>query len=297
MNRKEVFVIVGPTAVGKTQAAISLARQFGTEIISADSRQCYRELNIGVARPSPLQLDAVPHHFIASHSIHLPLTAAGYERQALEKSAELFALHDRLVVTGGTGLYLQAFLEGLDEMPAIPPSIREEIMRDYETGGLEWLQEEIKNADPGFFAEGEIQNPQRMMRALEVVRGTGRSILDYRGKPKKGRSFTVRKYGLYLSKDELMRNIRARTSDMLGDGLLEEVRGLMPFRHLGPLQTVGYTEMFEHLDGKFSLEKAAERVITHTWQYAKRQLTWFRRDPAIQWVSPHEWEEMLPGME
>jgi tRNA dimethylallyltransferase len=280
---KKAFVIVGPTAVGKTAAAVALAQKFNTEIISADSRQCYREPNIGVARPSPGELAAIPHHFIASHSIHEPFNAGQFEQQSLQKAGEIFSDHDELVLVGGTGLYIKAFCEGLDEIPSADPDTRQQVIHGYETNGMDWLREQIREKDSEFFGKGETQNPRRMMRALEVVLSTGRSIFSFRNQEKKKRDFEIIKLGLQLPKEKLVENISVRTERMVREGLVEEARTLMPFRELGPLQTVGYAEMFDHLDGKISLEKAIELIKTHTWQYAKRQFTWFRKDVEIKW--------------
>ncbi len=293
MNKKKAYIIAGPTAVGKTSFAISLASHFGTEIISADSRQCYKELNIGVARPSPTELASVPHHFIATHSILEPLNAGSYETQALAKATEIFASHDQLVVVGGTGLYLKAFCEGLDEIPPGDPDIRSQVIQGYETQGMEWLREKIRTMDPGYYAKGEMKNPQRIMRALEVVIATGRSILSYRKGEKKKRDFEITKFGLQLPKEELVHNISNRVDQMIRDGLVDEARALLPFRESGPLQTVGYTEIFDHLDGNTSLSQAIELIKTHTWQYAKRQFTWFRKDPGIKWVHPNDWKMII----
>jgi tRNA dimethylallyltransferase len=290
---KQVLVIAGPTAVGKTDVAIRVAKHFGTEIISADSRQCYQELNIGVARPSAAELAAVKHHFIATHSIHDEVTAAGFETYAIQKVSELFNHHDTVVMVGGTGLYIRAFCEGLDEIPAIDAGTRSRIIEQYQQAGLPWLQEMVRAKDPGFYASGEIQNPQRMMRALEVVESTGRSILEFRKGEKTKRDFGIIKAGLELPREELDRNIRARVDRMMEMGLLEEVRSLLPWRQLNALQTVGYAELFEYLDGKCTLEEAVEQIKIHTRQYAKRQMTWFKKDKSIQWFNPSAVENIL----
>jgi tRNA dimethylallyltransferase len=282
-RQKTVIIVLGPTASGKTAAAIDLASRYKTEIISADSRQCFRELNIGVARPSTEELKAVPHHFIATHSIHEEVTAASFEQYALTKAAELFIKHDVVVMAGGTGLYIKAFCEGLDTIPAIPSAIRDTITKSYEERGLSWLQEQVKEKDPAFYESGEIQNPQRMMRALEVVEYTGQSILSFRKNKKTERAFAIIKVGIDLPKEELHRRIHYRTDQMLDHGLLQEVKDLKPYQHLNALQTVGYKEIFDYLDNKISLEKAVEDIKTNTRQYAKRQMTWFRKDPDILW--------------
>jgi tRNA dimethylallyltransferase len=291
--QKTVVVIAGPTAVGKTSVAIQLARHFKTEIISADSRQCFKELNIGVARPSVGELEKVKHHFIASHSIHEEVTAATFEEYALQKVNELFKLHDVVIMVGGTGLYIKAFCEGLDRIPAIDPVIRENITRQYEQGGLEWLQQQVKEKDPAFYSHGEIQNPQRMMRALEVVEATGQSILAFRSGQKATRDFNITRIGLELPKEELHHNIHTRVDKMMEAGLLDEIKSLLSFRHLNALQTVGYTELFNYLDGTITLDKAVEQIKTNTRQYAKRQMTWFKKDKAMNWFSPLQPEEII----
>jgi tRNA dimethylallyltransferase len=287
---KTVFIICGPTAVGKTAAAISLAIHFNTEIISADSRQCFKELNIGVARPSEEELKKVPHHFIASHSISENVNAVVFEQYALQKVNELFQNHDHVVMVGGTGLYIRAFCEGLDDIPSIDESIRKRITENYELNGLLWLQDEIEKKDPKFFVAGEIKNPQRMMRALEVIESTGKSILDFRKSEKAKRNFKIVKIGLELPKQELYSNINTRVDKMIEKGLIEEVTSLLRYRHLNALQTVGYSEIFEYIDGKTSLDRAIEEIKTNTRQYAKRQMTWFSKDKEIHWVNAKQRE-------
>ena len=292
-KQKTVIIICGPTAVGKTAVAISIAKQFQTEIISADSRQCFRELKIGVARPSGEELKEVPHHFIASHSINENINAAFFEKYALQKVNQLFKNHDIVIIVGGTGLYIKAFCEGLDEIPSIDESARKKIIDSYEMHGLGWLQEEIKMKDPEFYKSGEIQNPQRMMRALEVIEATGQSILSFRRNEKAKRDFRISKIGLELPKEELHANINLRVDKMANDGLVEEVDSLQSYRGVNALQTVGYSEIFEHLDGKTSLEVAIEEIKKNTRQYAKRQMTWFKKDKEINWVNAKQIGEIV----
>jgi tRNA dimethylallyltransferase len=290
---KTVIIIAGPTAVGKTTVAVQLAEHFQTEIISADSRQCFKELNIGVARPSPEELHQVPHHFIASHSIREEVNAATFEQYALAKTNELFQKHDVVVMVGGTGLYIKAFCEGLDTIPAIDPAVRENIIDSYEEKGLIWLQQQVQQKDPAFYASGEIQNPQRMMRALEVIASTGQSILSFRKNEKTERPFNIIKIGLELPKEELHRNIHSRVDTMMEAGLLEEVKQLAEYKNLNALQTVGYKELFDYPDGQLSLSEAIERIKINTRQYAKRQMTWFKKDAEIKWFTPLQVDEMI----
>jgi tRNA dimethylallyltransferase len=294
MNDPTVIIIVGPTAVGKTAAAVHLAQRLSTEIISADSRQCFKELNIGVAKPSPQELKTVHHYFINSHSIREEVTAALFEELALQWTQDIFRQQTGAgrppiaVMVGGTGLYIKAYAEGLDSIPPIDPTIRQQIQQMYETAGIDWLQAQIQESDPEFFRAGEIQNPQRLMRALEVKRSTGQSILAFRTREKKHRPFKIEKIGLSLPKEVLHQRINQRVDRMMEEGLLKEVRGLLPYRGLNALQTVGYSELFDHLEGKMSLDEAVERIKINTRQYAKRQMTWFRKDPSIQWVDARE---------
>jgi tRNA dimethylallyltransferase len=285
MKNKICIVLVGPTAVGKTSLAIDLAQNLKTDILSADSRQCYQELNIGVAKPTSLQLEAVHHYFINSHSINEDINAKVFEEYALEKVNEIFSAHDIAIVVGGTGLYVKAFCEGIDEIPQIDKNIREKIIAEYETNGLEWLQNEVRRRDPEYFKVGEIQNPQRMIRALEVMLSTGNSILSFQSKEKKQRDFTILKIGLDLPREILYDNINRRVDEMIKEGLVEEARTLFPNKQLNALQTVGYRELFEYFEGTTSLEKAIENIKTNTRHYAKRQLTWFRKDSEIKWLN------------
>lgn len=286
-RKKTVIIIAGPTAVGKTSVAIQVARHFGTEIVSADSRQCFQELNIGVARPSLEELALAKHHFIASHSIKDKVTAATFENYALDCLNVIFQKQDVGVITGGTGLYIKAFVEGMDIIPDVPDEIRKEINDSYQEKGIHWLQERIRIKDPLFAEKGEMQNPQRLMRALEVILATGQSIFNFRSGEKKDRPFNVIKIALDLPREQLHRNINTRVDLMMEYGLLEEVRSLIQWQGLNALQTVGYKELFDHFKNLLSLQDAVEAIKTHTRQYAKRQLTWFRKDTDYTWLSPN----------
>ncbi len=281
-----VIIISGPTAVGKTSFAIDLAKHFQTDIISADSRQCYKEMKIGVARPSDGELAEVKHYFIASHSITDDLNAGSFEKYALAAADKIFQKNTVAIMVGGTGLYIKAFCEGIDPMPVVPDEIRKQVIEGYEQKGLIWLQKELQQKDPAFWEVAEQQNPQRLMRALEVLYATGQSIMVYRTAKKTERPFRVTKIGLELPKEELHERIHMRVGKMMEDGLLEEVKTLTPYRSYNALQTVGYKEIFDHLDGKTSLEEAVTHIKTNTRQYAKRQMTWFKKDKEIQWMPP-----------
>ncbi len=287
MHKKTVIIICGPTAVGKTAVAIQVANKLNTQIISADSRQCFKELNIGVARPSVEELATVPHHFIASHSIHDAFTAADFEHYALDVTAKLFEQNDYVVMVGGTGLYIKAFIKGLDRIPDIPENIRQDIVAQYNEKGLPWLQQQVATNDPLYYAKGEIQNPQRLMRALEVVLATGTSIVTFQTSKKQTRPFNIIQFGLQLPREQLVQRINQRVDVMMEQGQLQEVQLLLPYRHLNALQTVGYKELFDYTDGVFTLPQAVEKIKVNTRQYAKRQMTWFKRDETIQWLHPN----------
>jgi len=294
MNKsKTVVIITGPTAVGKTRVAIELAKYFKTEIISADSRQCYKELSIGVARPSAEELQQVKHHFIATHSIHQEVTAADFETYALDAAGNLFQKHDVVIMVGGTGLYIKAFCEGLDAIPEVPSTIRSAIISNYEAKGIDWLTTQLLEKDPAFAQSGEMKNPQRMMRALEVKESTGISILQFQKGTKAQRDFNIIKIGLELPRAQLITRINARVDEMVNQGLLQEVHSLLPYKNLNALQTVGYRELFEYLEGTLSLDAAIERIKINTRQYAKRQMTWFKKDPDLRWVHPVDMEGIL----
>ena len=277
--------MVGPTAVGKTSFAIALAKAFNTEIISADARQCYKEMNIGVARPSADELKAVPHHFIASHTVNENINASFFENWAIDKVESLFTRKDAIVMVGGTGLYIKAFCEGLDLIPAIDAEIRENIIAQYEKLGLRWLQKEVSVKDPQYWEKGEQKNPQRLMRALEVMLGTGSSITSFQNKKAVERPFKIVKIGLELPRDVLYERINARVLSMVEEGLEKEVKSLEAFAHLNALQTVGYSEWKDYFEGKISKEKVIENIQQNTRHYAKRQMTWFKRDLAITWFN------------
>jgi len=281
--KKTCIVIVGPTAVGKTALAVKVAQHFQTEIISADSRQCFKELNIGVAKPSAEELQLVKHHFISSHSIKEEMNAAIFEQYALQKAKDIFTKNDIAVVVGGTGLYVKTFCNGIDDVPVIDPAIREKITADYEWEGLEWLQKEVERLDPLYYAQGEIKNPNRLIRALEVKLSTGKSIIEFHTQPKKHRDFDFIKIGLELPKEQLHKNINSRVDAMMKAGLLAEVEKLQPYKKLNALQTVGYRELFGHLIGDLELEDAVEIIKINTRQYAKRQMTWFKKDEEVNW--------------
>ena len=285
LNKKTAYIICGPTAVGKTDIAILLAKFLGTSIISADSRQCYCEMNIGTAKPTTEQLQQVKHYFINEYPVTTLLTAADFESLATNYLAQIFRYNNSAVICGGTGLYIKSLCEGLDEMPETNKEITQKIEEDYKQFGLQWLQDCIKNEDPEFYSKGEILNPLRMIRALSFMRTTNRSILAYRTYTPKQRDFNIIKIGLDMPRELLYSRINQRVDIMMQDGLLAEVEKLYPLRNLKNLQTVGYTELFNYLDGNYSLPQAIEKIKQNTRNYAKRQLTWFRKDTTITWIN------------
>ena len=279
------YVICGPTAVGKTAIAIALAKHLRTSIVSADSRQCYTEMSIGTAKPSPKELAEVKHYFINEFPVTESLSAADYEKLALGYLDEIFKTSGTAVVCGGTGLYIKALCEGLDEMPEADEEMSAEIIEQYKLGGMEWLREAVENEDPAFYESSESENPARLIRALIFKRSTGESILEYRTGEKKPRHFQIVKIGIELPREILYERINKRVDIMMEQGLLDEAKGLYPHKHLKNLQTVGYVELFDYLDGKYSLQEAIAKIKQHTRNYAKRQLTWFRKDQEVKWLN------------
>ncbi len=280
------IIITGPTAVGKTSLAIELAQHLSTQIISADSRQCFKELNIGVAKPSIDQLDLVKHYFINSHSIQESINAVTFEKYALDAINQIFKKSKVAVMVGGTGLYIKSFCEGMDDISQIPLEIRTMVMEKYHANGIEWLTEMLQKKDLDFAKNGEMQNPQRMMRALEVTLSTGKSILSFQSQKKAERDFDIIKIGLELPREELYTRINNRVDEMIASGHIDEVRNLQIHKSLNALQTVGYREIFDFFDGKINEERAIELIKQNTRHYAKRQLTWFKKDLETTWLNP-----------
>ena len=287
-HKNTVIIIAGATAVGKTSLGTRLANHFNARIISADSRQCFKELNIGVAKPSKTQLNACPHYFINSHSISDEVNAGIFEKYALATANELFKQNNIVVMVGGTGLYIKAFAEGIDAMPSIPPAIRQNITDNYNQYGLKWLQNEIKEKDTIFWEVAEQHNPQRLMRALEVLMATGQTINQFRTQQAVERPFNIIKIGIELPREQLVANINQRVDEMMLEGLLEEVKGLLPYQNLNALQTVGYKELFAYLNNQCFLDEAINRIKINTRQYAKRQMTWFKKDKDYHWVTNND---------
>jgi tRNA dimethylallyltransferase len=285
-KKNSLIVIVGPTAVGKTAIAIELAKQFGAEIISADSRQIFKEMTIGTAKPSDDELNAIRHHFINSHSISETYDAAQYGRDALVLINDLFRRHKILILCGGSGLYIKALLEGFDDIPEVPESIREELNLNFEKEGLVWLQNKMKELDPDHFGNIDQQNPHRLIRALEVRMSTGHSIASFQKKARLDHDFNVIKIGLEVKREELYHRIDNRMDKMIDAELFNEAKSLYVYKDHQALQTVGYQEIFNFMDGHYDRDEAIRLLKRNSRRYAKRQLTWFKRDEEIKWFAP-----------
>jgi tRNA dimethylallyltransferase len=292
-STKKLIVIVGPTAVGKTALAIRLAQHFNTEIISADSRQIYRELDIGTAKPSPEELSLVKHHFINSHSIQEDYDAGAYGRDALALIHSLFEKFDYLILCGGSGLYVRAVLEGFDEMPPVPEGVRERINKEYEANGLSWLQAQVKQVDPDYFEVVDIQNPHRLIRALELYRAWQKPMHELRQQKKLEHPFQIVKIGLELEREELYTRIDTRMDAMIEQGLFVEAEKFYPLRNLNALLTVGYREIFGFIDGLYDKDEAIRLLKRNSRHYAKRQLTWFKKDTNTKWFRPDQVDEII----
>jgi tRNA dimethylallyltransferase len=293
MNQKKTLIVIaGPTAVGKTAVAIQLAQWYNTVVLSADSRQFYREMNIGTAKPSDAELAAVKHYFIDSHSIVENFSVGDYEKQALALLDELFRIHDVVILAGGSGLYVKAVCEGFDDLPVADPGIRHRLNQDFTELGIKHLQERLMEVDPMAYRIIDLHNPQRIIRALEVYESTGKPISSFRKSTKNKRPFRIVCIALNLPRDILYRQINYRTDMMIKNGLVDEVRSLLPYRHLNSLNTVGYSELFDYFDGKTDLEQAIDLIKQNTRHFAKRQLTWFRKDKDVNWLEADD-EELI----
>lgn len=282
-KRKTLLTIVGPTAIGKTRMAIALATHFGTEILSCDSRQFFKELRIGTAVPSAEELAQVPHHFIQHKSIFEAYSVGDFERDAIALLDKLFKKHDVVVMVGGSGLYAKAIIDGLDDFPEVDEVIRQELNEAYVQKGIEYLQELLKTLDEVQYNQMDVQNPQRLIRALEVCRASGKPYSSFLQRKEKQRDFTSVQIGLTADRTEVYERINKRVDMMLEEGLLIEAQDMMPYKHLNALQTVGYKELFPFFEGECSFEAAIEAIKMNTRRFAKRQFTWFQKDKRIKW--------------
>ncbi len=290
---KTLTVIAGPTASGKTAFSIQLAKALNTVILSADSRQFYKELSIGTAAPTPEELLQVKHYFIHNISIEDKYDVADYEREVLDLLDELFKTHDNVILTGGSGLFIDTVCNGIDKMPDVQPEIRQKVEKMLKEGGINALSEEIQRLDPEYFAIVDQQNPRRLQRALEICYQTGKTFTSFRQNHTVQRYFNIVKYALLWDRQELIERIDKRVDMMMENGLLEEAKVLYPKRELNALNTVGYKELFSYFDNRFTLAEAVEQIKIHTRQYAKRQMTWLRRDTSYQWIMPEDFDNIL----
>ncbi len=293
MSDKHLLVIMGPTAAGKTGLALRLARHFLTEIVSADSRQIFSEMEIGTAKPTKEELIGARHHFIGSHSIKEDYDAGSFGREARALIDKLLENYSMTILCGGSGLYIKAALEGFDDLPDVTPDIRSRVIDEYREKGLAWLQASVEELDPVYFESVDRKNPQRLMRALEVYKSTGKPFSEFHKKEMKTLPFGVIKIGLELERQELYDSIDRRVEHMIEEGLFEEVERLFPQRHLNALQTVGYQEVFDFMEGKHDREEAIRLIKRNTRHYAKRQLTWFKKDKEIEWFRPEDWDGVV----
>ncbi len=282
---KTLVVIAGPTASGKTAIGIELAKHFKTAVISADSRQFYKEMSIGTAKPSPEELAAAKHYFIDSLSITENYTAGNYEQDALKLLDELFKTHDTVILVGGSGLFIKAVCEGFDSFPDIQPGVREKLKEEFESEGISYLQDKLRFVDPVYYQQVDLNNAQRVIRALEVFESSGKPYSSFRKSGSGERPFQIVKIGLSMDRDILYDRINRRVDEMIRHGLVDEARSLLPCRHLNALNTVGYSELFDYFDGKTDLETAIAMIKQNTRRFAKRQMTWFNKDKEFTWVS------------
>lgn len=291
--RNTLVVVVGPTAVGKTATAISLAKYFNTEIISADSRQFYREMSIGTAKPSKEELAEAPHHFIDSHSIEHEYSAGDFERDALDKLQEIFQHHEIAIMVGGSGLFVRAVCEGLDDLPKAPEGVRDNLNKWFEQEGLEPLKARLLETDPVYYHQADIDNPQRVIRALEVYEATGLPISHFQKKNLAQRPFNIITIGVNMDREKLYERINLRVDKMIEMGLEQEVKSLMKFRNKPAMLTVGYSEIFDYLDGNISFQTAIDKIKQNSRRYAKRQITWFKKYGQTTWFNPNDIDLMI----
>ncbi len=283
-----LLVLIGPTGIGKTELSLSIAETFGCEIISADSRQLYADLKIGTAAPTVEQLARVPHHFVGMLQLQDYYSAAQYEAEVLELLPRLFAANNMVLLTGGSMMYVDAVCDGIDEIPTVDTATRAFVMKKYEEEGLEVLCQELLRLDPEHYAEVDLKNHRRVIHALEVCYMTGVAFSSFRTRTRKERPFRIVKIGLRREREDLFARINARVEQMMTDGLLDEALRMLPYRDCNSLNTVGYKELFAYFDGKMTLEEAVEKIKRNTRVYAKKQMTWFKKDERIHWFHPNE---------
>ena len=290
---KTLLILLGSTGVGKTELSLEIAKYFNTEIISCDSRQIYKEMSIGTAVPDQRTLETVPHHFIRSHSIHDYYNASKFEVEVLERLELLFKKQDIVLMTGGSMMYIDALCKGIDDLPEVDGELRRSLMERMETEGIESLRNELRYHDPAYYNEVDLRNPKRILHALEICLMTGKPYSTFRINQPKKRPFNIVKLGLNRDREVLYNRINQRVDAMFDEGIEKEALSLYPFRHLNSLNTLGYRELFDYFDGKITLEEAREKIKANSRKYARKQLTWFRRDPEITWFTPDMKNEII----
>ncbi len=293
MNTKTLVVVLGPTAIGKTKLSINLAKHYNTEIVSADSRQFYKELLIGSAPPSKDELMEVQHHFIQHLSVSEDYNVGNFEEDAIQKIEELFHNKDKVILVGGSGLYIDSICIGLDKMPDISSKMRKKVINIYNEKGIEFLRKEVESKDPIFYKEVDKKNPQRLMRALEIIYSTNKTFSSFKTKTSKKRNFNIIKVGLQIKRELLYDRINNRVDEMISKGLLKEVESLLPYKYKNSLQTVGYKELFEYYDGVTTLTEAVDKIKQNTRRFAKRQITWFKKDKSTTYFSPENIKDII----
>lgn len=288
-----LIVLIGPTGVGKTALSLRVAEELSTEIVSADSRQLYADLKIGTAAPTPEQLNRVPHHFVGTLQLTDYYSAAQYEAEVLKLLEELFNQHQAVVLTGGSMMYVDAVCKGIDDIPTVDEVTRKVMLERYETEGLEQLCKELRLLDPEYYHIVDKKNPKRVIHALEICYMTGKTYTSFRTQQKKVRPFHIIKIGLTREREELYHRINKRVDEMMADGLVDEAKSVFEHRHLNSLNTVGYKEIFNYLDGTWELPFAIEKIKQNSRIYSRKQMTWFKRDESIRWFHPDQEEEVL----
>jgi tRNA dimethylallyltransferase len=289
---KNLIIILGPTAIGKTALAIKIAQELNTEILSSDSRQFYKELSIGTATPSLKELEKIKHHFIQHISVKEKYNIGKFEKEALSKIKDLFKNKDNIVMVGGSGLYIDAICKGIDTIPEIALDIRQKINSEFEEKGLEWLQNKVQEIDPEYFQYVDKKNPQRLIRAVEIFTGTSKKLSSLQKKKNKKRDFNIIKIGVKMERDLLYNRINNRVDKMIENGLIDEVKSLISYRKYNALNTVGYKELFDYIDGVNNLENSISMIKQNTRRLAKRQITWFKKDKEISWFNKNEFNSI-----
>jgi tRNA dimethylallyltransferase len=294
---KHLIVLLGPTGVGKTALSLGIAERYGAPIISADSRQIYRDIPIATAAATPEQRARVPHYFVGTHGLEETFSAAQFEEEVLTLLDHLFETHDVVVMAGGSMMYIDAVVKGIDEMPNVDPEVRRQVFADYEAHGLEAMRAQLRLLDPDYYARVDLRNPKRVLHGIEMCLTTGRPFSSFHTGNRKERPFHIIQVGLTRPREELYARIDARVREMLSDGLLDEARRVYPQRALNSLNTVGLKEMFLYLEGQYTLEQAEERICHNTHIYSKKQMTWFKRDPDVTWFHPDDADAVMQWIE